>query len=95
MGTYIQRWTYLAHSLVMVVGYLCEVSLPEPGHEHLHGHEVQLAGLNAQTQAGLHGAGARGLQASLARGICMDTHSTIMEADMAGCILRGSKPESR
>ena len=61
----------LAHSLVVGVGDLCEVSFPESGDEDSHGHEVQFAGLNAQAQARLHRPRTRRLQAALARRVCM------------------------
>lgn len=55
----------LAHSLVVVVGDLCQVALPKARQEDVQGHEVQLAGFNSQAQARLHRTGAGGLQAAL------------------------------
>ena len=84
----------LAHSLVVGVGDLCEVSFPESGDEDSHGHEVQFAGLNAQAQARLHRPRARRLQAALARGVCMvscrmQMADTVMSGDVQKALVQG------
>lgn len=56
----------LAHCLMVIVCNLSQILLPEPGDEDVHGHEVELAWLDAQAQACLHRPGTGRLQAALA-----------------------------
>jgi len=63
----------LAHSLMVLKGQLSQITVPQVLQEVLLGDELELAGLDAKVQAGLHRPWTGGLHRAVGVGICAHT----------------------